>query len=227
MDYQSNSKHTPPGAPGEAKAARPEIKKTVTGEVTVPKKTLGEKFKDTFFDGDFFKGLIHNVYRDLLVPNAKNIVFLVGDEIWKGTVFRSGNPMRTLDPRAIVGRAIYNSPVQRPQIGMGYPTMTGAPTQLGLPQPGQAINVTPRAASRAMGRSYITGTRKEAEDTLTEMVDIIDSEYKCVSVAEVHEMLGLEANPAERAWGWFGVSDARITQIPEGYLLELPQPEQL
>lgn len=223
-DYQSNSKNKQTATPGEPNTPdRPEIKKLVTNDVIVPKKTLGTKFKDTFFDGDFFKGLVFHVYKDKIVPNAKNILFDTGYEIWKGVVFRNGGGIfQALDPRAIVGRYNYNAPVQRPQLGMPM----GMP-QLGLPQPGAPINATPRAASRAMGRSYITATRKEAEDVLTAMVDIIDSDYKVVSVAEVEGMLGLEADFTKRAWGWFGVSDARISQIPEGYLLELPQPEQL
>lgn len=59
------------------------------------------------------------------------------------------------------------------------------------------------------------------------MTDIIDSDYKVVSVGEVHEMLGLEWTHADQNWGWFAIGDARITADRDGYVLDLPPPEAL
>jgi hypothetical protein len=227
-DYQKSSKNEPEGEPKPDKP-RPEVQKIVTSEVVIPKKSLGSKFMDTFFDGDFFKGLVHHVYRDVIVPNAKHIMFDTGLELLKGGVYRNGNARRVLDPQNLVSRITnYQTPPNR----TGYPS-SGWPMNQnpGLPPPGMpaplAIELTPRRMGRSGPRVYQISDRREAEGVLKAMTEIIGSEYKVVSIAEVHQMLGLEFSPVDNDWGWFSVADARIVANRDGYTLELPQPEVL
>lgn len=220
-DYQKPTSDKP-----EGDRPRPKVQKIVTGEVVIPKKTLGEKFADTFFDGQFFKSLFRHAYRDLIVPNAQHVMFDVGKEILLGTIYRNGNVRRVLDPQNLVSQfTMYQTPVSRPGMpgpSSGYP-MQQLPMSTSRPA---AIDVSQRMSSRN-GKVYLCSNKKDAEDTLEAMADIIDSEYKVVSVAEVCEMLGIEFSHADNNYGWFAIGDARITSTSNGFLLELPQPEPL
>lgn len=225
-DYQKTSKKdaAKPDGSEQTPKDRPEIHKIVTGEVVVPKKSLGEKFKDTFFDGTFFKGLVHNAYRNVILPNAKHILFDTGMELLKGGIYRNGNARQVLNPQSLVSRFSYQTPVNRSGYpSSGYPSMT----PMGPMHQAPAVEIGPRMSSRNNKRIYLCRTRQEAEDVLESMTDIINSDYKFVAVGEVHEMLGLEMIPSDYNWGWFSIGDARITADRDGYILELPQPEAL
>ena len=231
QDYQSNSKKNrqEPVKPDVTDKPRPEVTKIVVGEVVEPKKSLGSKFKDTFFDGEFYKGLVHQVYHNNVVPNFKRIAYEVGVEALLLGIFRNGNAKQIFDPKNIVQRFSYQTPVSRQ--GGFPPGMVGSqmssigPSQ--MPQQRAIEMGSPTIMRQDSRRIFVIGSRQEASDVLEAMSDIINSEYKVVSLGEVREMLGLPHTPVDNAWGWYALGDARITQSPDGWILDLPQPEAL
>lgn len=221
-DYTSNSKNKRQEAP-TPDTPRPEVTKIVVGEVVEVKKTLGSKFKDTFFDGEFYSGLARHVYQDVFVPNAKRIAYEIGVEALLLGIFRNGNARQIFDPKNIVQRFSYQTPVSRQ--GGFPPGMAQGMSSIG---PQRTVELgNPTVMRQDNKRLFLIGSRQEASDVLEAMSDIINSVYKVVSLGEVREMLNLPHTPVDNSWGWYSLGDSRIVQTPDGWLLELPQPEAL
>lgn len=67
----------------------------------------------------------------------------------------------------------------------------------------------------------------DAEDVLTALCEKLE-EYEEVSVADYMEMAGIDgATYTDDKWGWTDLEAARITHTRNGYMLLLPQPEEL
>jgi hypothetical protein len=71
----------------------------------------------------------------------------------------------------------------------------------------------------------LIGTRIEAEEVLDRMYDIL-ADFEEVTVADLYELTGIEAQHTDRKWGWEDLRGARVGRVRGGggYLLELPEP---
>lgn len=221
-DYQGNSNKDKE----KAKAAKPEkiVEKVVVGTVIVEKKTLGKKFKDTFLDKEFFLNMARGVYRNRIVPNAKNMLFDTGMEMLKQSVYRSGDPRAIFDPaKSVISKFTYNAPVQH---NMPYPNSIPVQSMLagspGVMQQPQAIG--PRRYGRPDGENFILSTREEADLVLETLVDYIET-YDVATLQDLHEMLGVKTDQLANMWGWTNLKGATITQRREGWVVNLPQAE--
>ncbi len=58
-------------------------------------------------------------------------------------------------------------------------------------------------------------------------MDQLIEKYETVSVADLYELLGVEASYTDEKWGWVDLRDAGIRRVRDGYLLDLPKPESL
>ena len=79
--------------------------------------------------------------------------------------------------------------------------------------------------SRVLGYDYedvILETRREAEEVLNRMEDLIDS-YGVVSVADLYDLVGISGNYTDNKYGWMNLRSAGIERTRDGYMLLLPK----
>ena len=79
--------------------------------------------------------------------------------------------------------------------------------------------------SRVIGYDYedvILETRREAEEVLNRMEDLIDS-YGVVSVADLYDLVGISGNYTDNKYGWMNLRSAGIERTRDGYMLLLPK----
>ena len=81
------------------------------------------------------------------------------------------------------------------------------------------------ARTRARGYDYddiILDTRREAEEVLDRMQDLIDT-YGMVSVADLYDLVGISGKYTDNKYGWTHLRSADVQRVRDGYLLKLPK----
>ena len=79
--------------------------------------------------------------------------------------------------------------------------------------------------TRARGYDYddiILDTRREAEEVLARMQDLIDT-YGMVSVADLYDLVGINGSYTDNKYGWTHLRSADVQHVRDGYLLKLPK----
>ena len=79
--------------------------------------------------------------------------------------------------------------------------------------------------TRARGYDYddiILDTRREAEEVLDRMQDLIDN-YGMVSVADLYDLVGINGSYTDNKYGWTHLRSADVQRVRDGYLLKLPK----
>lgn len=204
MDYQGNSKKTKNPAVPEKK----KVEKVIVGEVVIKKKSLGQKIKDVFIEADF-RSVTRYVISDVLIPAARNMIV---DASHKGV------------ERMIYGEQGYQ---RRDRYGMGRTTYGGSPLQrmdYRHPSTRPPSPVGPSFYPRAGKNDFILETKEEATNVLQSMHDILEM-YEEVSVADLHELMGVPTSHTDQKWGWTNLLDSHVRQVRDGYVIELPPVE--
>lgn len=202
-DYASNSNKKK-----QEKKQRPE--KIVQGEIIQKERTFGQKLKHIFFGGEF-KSAAKYIAADVLLPAARNLVV---DATTKGI------------ERMVYGETYH----RRHRIERGRPQIQyNNPIRRGF-DPRERV-MLPDQPPRPIGRAHQTGDiiladRTEAELVLERLTDILDK-YEVVSLMDLYDLLGLESKHTDDKWGWTWLGNAHVTQVRQGYLLELPPVEEI
>jgi hypothetical protein len=79
--------------------------------------------------------------------------------------------------------------------------------------------------TRVRGYDYddiILDTRREAEEVLDRMDDLIDT-YGMVSVADLYDLVGISGSYTDNKYGWTNLRSADVQRVRDGYLLKLPK----
>ena len=206
IDYTGNTKKEKEKKEKDNLPEKKKIEAVVVTPVIVQRKSLGRKFRDMMVAAKF-KDVARYIGVEVLKPAAQAMIF---DSLTKGSE-RVIYPDRTQIRRPISGSprityTSYNNPINRDRIRYG------------------PVATAPRTTARARTEDLILATREEAELVLERMQDIIDT-YEVVSVADLNELVGLQASHVDNKWGWTYVGDVQIRAIREGYLLDLPPAE--
>lgn len=208
MDYDSNSNSKRKAV--KEKQERPKVERVVTGEVIERKPGIATKFKRVFFGGDF-KSAARYVGADVILPAVRNMLADASkgavDRVIYGEVRRPNH----YDGRPnYAGRIQYNNPInraarpdprdrQRPShVRQGY----GDPTEILIPDRDQAALVLER------------------------LMDILD-QYDTACLADFKDLVGIASHHVDQKWGWTNLHGAQIVQTRDGYLLQLPELEDL
>lgn len=207
MDFPSNShKSKDPAEEPEPK----KIEKIVTGPVVVQKRSIGVRFKEVFFGGEF-KSATRYIAADVLLPAMRNLVVDAVESGIKRIVYGEGQFTRGRNQQTDYRpRTTYNSPVDRSRSRAYLPD-----------QPPRQV-----APSRGGSEDLVLVSREEAQAVLGQL-DAIIERYDVVSVADLYETVGLPSTHVDNKWGWSSLSHATIRQVRNGYLLELPRPEEI
>lgn len=206
-DYTGNTKKEKDKDKGDKDKEKPkkEIQKIVTVPVLVKKKGIGKRIKEAIIEADF-KSVITYVVSDILIPAAKSMIV---DSVSRGTERMFFPDSRR---RGVMGQGsrISYSGISR--------TIGGSPLRSA-----PSIERGPRS-TRQSRDEFIIPSRKEAEEILELMNDIIDN-YDVVTISDFNEMVDQPSSHVDQKWGWTFLGDVQILQVRGGYLVDLPPAE--
>lgn len=210
MEFPSNSNKKD----DQKKVPEKKIEKVVTGQVITKRKSTGSKFKSVFFGGEF-KGAFRYILADVLLPAARNLLVDATTKGIETIVYGESKRNGVRRTPEYSNRIQYNRPVNR---GVD-------PYERDRPfMPGQRTNRPIRSETRQQSCDIILSTREEAELVLERLIDIVDM-YEVVSLADLYDLVGLPSNHTDNKWGWTFLNNGLVTQVREGYLLQLPPME--
>lgn len=198
-DYSSNSHKTKAATVDQTE--KPKVEKIINGEVVERKKSLGRKFMSVFA-GDDLKSVISYVAFDVAVPTLKT---LISDMASQG-----------------VERALFGD--SRPRAGArpgGYTSYNRVSSPLGGRSEPRAL--TQRARATHDFREIILPARGDAEAVLDGLQMLVD-QYSVALVSDLYELVGITGSFTDNKWGWINLAGSNVRRIPEGYLVNLPQP---
>lgn len=205
FEYPSNSKATKTII--EVPVKEKKIDPIVTGTVIRQKKSLGQKFSESFL-GDDTRSVGDYIINDVLIPAFKSTLsdmvgggiemLLFGERRSRGgsTIYRDRD--RSYIP--------YNRPQSR------YSRDDREPIRINRSQ----MDLD----------DIIIETRGEAEEVLSNLVDLIEN-YDVVSVSDYYDLVGIESNFTDNKWGWTNLRDASVERTRKGYCIRLPRPKEI
>lgn len=205
-----------PGNPKHAKlskmVAAPEEEKrvegpVVTGEVVMRKKGVVRKIKDIFFGGDF-KNAGRYVLAEVALPALRNMVVDTTSKGIERVIFGPDRAAQRSRSTNYGPRVQYNNP-----IGSRYQSAM-------LPHQPPYLS---RNARMDVG-DIILPSREDCEVVLEKLGDIVDK-FRTASKSDLMELLGQPSAYTDQKWGWSFLGSAEISQIREGWILDLPPME--
>ncbi len=184
------------------------VEKVVTQSATQRKKPLSRRFAETFVGGDA-KGVWSYVAMDVLVPAAKDTIadaFSQGIERMLFGEARSGSRRRggSSGGNGFVNYSRYSKDDRRPE----------------------SRELSRRGRSQFNFEEIVIQDRGEAEEVIDRLYDLV-SQYNAATVADLYELVGITGRFTDAKWGWTDLRGAGVTRIRNGYLLDLPRPEEL
>lgn len=201
MDYPSNSKMRKPNTQDK------KVEKVISGKVVRKKKTLGQRFKSIFLSEDIDSVSGYILY-DILIPSAKEMLYSVITGGAAASLFgeKTGHRTRREKSTSYVNygtRYIYDQQ-----------TRNRAPQQAKQP-------VLNRRASHEFD-DIILASRGEAEMVLSHLADLTE-EYGLASVADFYALVDLPTNYTDQNYGWDDVSEATVSSVRGGWIINLPK----
>lgn len=181
------------------------IEKVISGTAKTRKRGLGRRFADIFFSEDVGDVKTYLIY-DVLVPAIKeNIVDLI---------------------TSAAGMIFFGEASRRPR----KPANGGNGSKInygGYFAGGERREKMPNYARSRIAHNFddvIFETRGEAELVLDGMLEILNSEYKQVTVADFYDLAGMSTTFTDNKFGWTDLRGARVTGSPSrGYYIDLPR----
>lgn len=203
FDYPSNSEKNKRIPDNQIKEKK--VEQIVTGQVIRQKKTIGQKFSETFL-GDDTKNVVDYIIQDILIPAMKSTLSdMVGGGI---------EMLLFGERKSHGGSTIYRD---RDRSYVPYNKISR------YREDREPLRVN---RSKTDLDDIIIETRGEAEDVLSHMVDLID-DYGVASIADYYELLGIESEFTDNKYGWTKLRDASVERVRRGYCIRLPRPKEI
>lgn len=174
---------------------KPKIEKVVSGKVQVKKKNELQKMADIFISEDV-DSVKNYIFIDVLVPAIKKAV---------SDIVTNGIDMLLYGE---AGRTKKNTTSSK----VSYTNYNVRPNER---QPNN------RRSSYGY-EEVIIDNKREAEEVLSTMEDIIDS-YGIVSVADFNELVGVSGKFTDNNYGWSDLRTATIIRVRDGWIIKLPR----
>lgn len=203
--FPSNSK---------ARAEPKEIKQVTSAKIATGRnKGLGRRFKKTFIAGDS-RMAFEYIFVDVVIPTIQDM-FIEGIQ---------GGIERWVRGEGSRHRRSYRSTGYSELGHVDYRGMT--PSSRRSTAPPQRM-MSRRSRARQEFDELIIQTLSEAHEVIDRMFDIL-SRYGSVSVADLYELTGVQSAHTDMKWGWYNLQGAQAVRLRQGgYLLDLPEPEEL
>lgn len=205
-DFEPNShKYREEKAKNEEKSEAKAIEKVVSGTSTKKKRSLLKRFADIFLTEDVGDVKTYILY-DVLIPAVKeNIADMINGAV--GMLF-FGEANRRSRRSA--------NPQNGTRINYG-----------GYFSDGQKKEKMPNYNRSRIAHNFddvIFETRGDAELVLDGMLELLNSEYRQVTVADFYDLAGITSEWTDNKYGWTDLRSARVVGSPSrGYSIELPR----
>lgn len=170
------------------------VEKVISGQAKIKKRSEFRKFADVFMPDDI-NSVKSFVMFDVIIPGVKRAIRDIVDLFLYGEIDSRGINNQTA-PRKSYERC-YN----------------------------KSNNIRTNTSKAYSGYNYepiIVNNRGEAEKVLTRMIEIIE-EFEMVSVSDLYELVGIDGDWTDNKYGWTDLSDASVTRVRDGYMLDLPR----
>lgn len=207
-NYTPNSaKSKQPADTTPPEDAAKKVQRVTTSDVVRVKKPLGRKIMDTF-KGDDVHSVGSYVLFEVVLPQVKTAISDAVSQGIERMLFGDSRPSR--GPSARGGYTPYNRVA---------PSSTSGRRE------------EPRSMSRE-GRArhdfgeVVLRDRAEAQQVFDILLAQID-QYDRATVADLYDAVGITPGFTDNKWGWLSLADAQIRRDRDGFLLDLPRPEQL
>ena len=209
QEFPPNSAVSRKGAPQAKK-----IERVTSGEPVRRKKSLRKQFSDTFVAGDARTAMVF-VVLDVLLPAVKDTIVEMTHQGIEKLIYGDSSRRRGSRP-----------PQSGPTGYVSYNRLSG-PMSGGMNRmPGPARAMSRAARGRHNFDEIVLNERTEAEEVTDRLFDLV-SRYDQATVADLYELVGLEAAHTDHKWGWEDLHGAGVSRVRGGYLLDLPEPEPL
>lgn len=174
---------------------KPKVEPMVTGKVTKKKKTLGDKFRDTFVVSDS-KEVSKYVFMDVVVPTIKELLM---DIINKG-----GNMLIFGDTRTVS---------RNPNRRTGH-TSYSRLSNFSYERPGSSPRRNLDYQTRATHDfdNLLYEHRFEAERVLDRLVDLTQL-YGEATVEDLYDASNITSDYTDRKWGWHELGTAKVRSV--------------
>ena len=194
-----------PGNTNRVKYSKPEAKPKLqpVAKGSQRKTPLGKKLREAF-TGDDAHTVGNYVLMDVVLPAVKN---MLSDAISQGA------------ERMLFGESRPRGSSVRHPGQISYNRVSTPPRQAAPQAPGPAR----RARGNMDFGEIVLPTRYDAEMVLDRLSDVIEN-YDVATVADLYELVEITGSFTDVKWGWTSLRDARVRQVREGFILELPQP---
>jgi len=181
-------------------------KVVVTGKVIRRKKSLGTRFKESFFGGDT-QGVLGYIVFEIAIPMAKDIIIQMANEglnraLWQG--------------RERPAASRYSSgPIIRRTTDYGSYSRSSDRDR----------REVSRREKHTIDDIYCE-SRDEAHSVLDAMDRTIEK-YKSASLSDLYSYLGITPDFTDDRWGWTADTfrRAKVVETREGFWLDLPPTE--
>ncbi len=208
-EFPTNSQRRATPRKEEPETERKKVDKIVAGPVVRRKTPVGKKLKEALLGGAD-RSLGEFILQDVIVPNIRDMIFEANQRGMERLLYpgEEGRPYRRArhgDPR---GRTNYN--------GISH----------GRGRPDEARQLSRRARATHDFGEIVYATRPEAEAVLEGLFALLD-EYEVATVADLLEMSDTSSQFTDRNWGWTDLRGSDIRRVRDGWLLDLPRPEDI
>lgn len=202
-EYASNSNKSKVIEQQKVAEEKREVKRIVHGPVKVKKKSGLRKLTDTFISEDA-PDVKSYVVKDVVVPNVKKIIWevLTGglDIILNG---KNGSYRNSKTNASRVSFRDYSNDYNRSR---------------------QQSDNSSRNKGGYSCNDIIFGSRGEAEEVLSQLIEMLAEYDTPVSVAELYALVGESHNHTDWKYGWRDLSNAYVSRCADGYVIKLPRP---
>lgn len=218
INYQGNSKLDKEIAAEATAKAEPKLKKIEGVNVIQAKPTLGKRLRESF-GGQNLKSVGMAVLLEVIVPNAKDLLFDIVNEGAQRSIYGESGRRRTTSS-AIASTIVGSASRVR---NTNYSNISTQTRVVGSP------NTTPmstRERSQFDFSNMIFPERAHAEEVLEQLSNAID-EFGMVPVADVYEALEVSGNGfTDQKFGWDAraLAGSKVQKVREGYILLLTPP---
>lgn len=202
MDYPANSRkaHTEKEEPKK-------IEKVIKGTVVTRKKPLGKRIAETFL-GDDVGSVTGYILHDVLIPAAKSTISDMVSGGIEMLLFGGAKGSRTKRDK-----------------GKSYVSYSNYYNADNRGDPGNRNrNREPSSFTRSCHNfdDIILKSRGEAEEVLSHLVDLT-IDYGMASIADLYDLVGITSNFTDNKYGWDDLSEATVSRVRDGYLINLPK----
>lgn len=189
--------------PANSRKTKPAVERVVKTPARIDQGSFGKQALRAFFAEDI-KEVGNYLLWDIALPSIKNAV---------SDIFTSG-----------IDRLLFGGD-GGPQRSRSSKTYTSyANRTYGRRETPTERTYTQRDRREHNLESIIFATRSEAEDVLNHLISICD-QYDVATVGDLYGMAGISQSYTDENWGWRDLRSGRAVRARNGYILDLPKPE--